>query len=382
MSAGVKMELQVVQSIALFASLSLMVVQLLVRNKQLSHILFAVFSGSIALSLVKDLSAESVGAYQFLIGMGACATCNCYWLLSRSLFRGEKGISFHHVLLAGFIALLIMMNQGFKFATSVNFMASLQGSLSQYILSELTILLSSCILVLSFWEGARGIVTSRRQEKAQRILFLLTFGGAVAISKLSQGFFVGDLAAQEMTTTLIILFVLINTQVLVFWRCRHNRIDEAHVSDKEVDSKAQEQSVKQPMTVSAITGVSRPNSDTCNEDSLSFAIKQLVVGESLFLQPNLKIADIARKLEVSEYQVSDALRNKLNARNFSQYINGLRIEHAQSLLIDAANSKWPVLVVGLESGFASVGPFTRAFKSITGYTPNQYRQKFKSIETA
>jgi AraC-like DNA-binding protein len=35
-----------------------------------------------------------------------------------------------------------------------------------------------------------------------------------------------------------------------------------------------------------------------------------------------------------------------------------------------------VLVIGLESGFASVGPFTRAFKQFTGLTPNQYRQQF------
>jgi AraC-like DNA-binding protein len=38
-------------------------------------------------------------------------------------------------------------------------------------------------------------------------------------------------------------------------------------------------------------------------------------------------------------------------------------------------------VVGLESGFASVGPFTRAFKAHTGFTPNQYRQnQLKSLQ--
>ncbi|MFN6972415.1 MAG: AraC family transcriptional regulator [Rheinheimera sp.] len=33
------------------------------------------------------------------------------------------------------------------------------------------------------------------------------------------------------------------------------------------------------------------------------------------------------------------------------------------------------MVVGLESGFASVGPFTRAFKATMGYTPHEFRQK-------
>ncbi|MFK7864310.1 MAG: hypothetical protein AB8B95_08820 [Pseudohongiellaceae bacterium] len=44
-------------------------------------------------------------------------------------------------------------------------------------------------------------------------------------------------------------------------------------------------------------------------------------------------------------------------------------------MIDPDKQKWPVLVVGLESGFASVGPFTRAIKAKTSFTPNQYRQK-------
>jgi AraC-like DNA-binding protein len=51
-------------------------------------------------------------------------------------------------------------------------------------------------------------------------------------------------------------------------------------------------------------------------------------------------------------------------------------------LADEDKQKWTVLVVGLESGFASVGPFTRAFKATTGLTPNQYRQQRHQMKTA
>jgi AraC-like DNA-binding protein len=56
----------------------------------------------------------------------------------------------------------------------------------------------------------------------------------------------------------------------------------------------------------------------------------------------------------------------------------MRIKHATKLLKDPKNTQWPILVIGLEIGFALVGPFTRAFKSICDMTPNQYRQFHQS----
>jgi AraC-like DNA-binding protein len=108
---------------------------------------------------------------------------------------------------------------------------------------------------------------------------------------------------------------------------------------------------------------------------LAKQVEKLIVNESLYLQANLKVSDVAQHLSLPEYRISKALRYCLNAKNFNQYINELRIQHAQGLLADPNNQKWPVLVVGLESGFASIGPFTRTFKSITGLTPNQFRKQ-------
>ena len=107
-------------------------------------------------------------------------------------------------------------------------------------------------------------------------------------------------------------------------------------------------------------------------------IQTLLLDEQRFLQASLKVADIARELKVPEYRISKTLRTQLNAKNFNDFINKLRIEHACGLLTDSSKQHWSILVVSLESGFASVGPFTRAFKTITGFTPNQYRQSHLS----
>ncbi|WP_448211882.1 helix-turn-helix domain-containing protein [Colwellia sp. MEBiC06753] len=386
------MELVTLQWITLFTGLTFMFAQLLISKKHTSHILFAIFCGSVAMSVAQDISGDSIGAYKYLIGMAACATCNCYWLLSRSLFRGENSISVQHLLLAAAIAILIMFNQGYLFASKIDLVHSATSNFAQHALREITMLLSSCILVLSFWEGCRGFSVANPKEKVQRLLFLFTFGGAVAFSKALNAILAGNPVAQEMATTIIILFVLFNTHILILWRFKfalpktsvkkeHQASMQRH-GDEKGSSKATPSTTVTLSTDTLKTGDSNANcltptlSPQIDESELSIQVKSLIVDQCLFLQPNLKIADVARKLDVPEYRVSNALRHNLNARNFNQYVNELRIKHAKSLLADSDKRKWPVLVVGLESGFASVGPFTRAFKAITGYTPNQYRQRF------
>ncbi len=353
---SVKMELSNIYIVLLCISLMFLLAQLLVRDKQTTHILFAIFCGSIAIMATKNISGDSIGAYQYLIGMGACATCNGYWLLSRSLFREKNAILPSHICLALAIALLIMVNQGYLFANSAELITSSSNSLFPYIVRELTILLSSSILVLSFWEGCRGYKKDNNKGKAQRILFLTTFGLAIVFSKLTHGLFTESPEYQELSIILIIFFVLTNTQILMVWRFKktHSAITKNQV-------------------INDISQV-EVNETPHIEQALADKVETLLIKQALYLKTNLKVADIARELDVPEYKISKALRNNLSARNFNQYVNELRIKHAKRLLADPDKQKWPVLVVGLESGFASVGPFTRTFKLLTGFTPNQYRQ--------
>ncbi len=361
----VHMDLSSLYLILLCTSLTFLIAQLFVVKKQVAHIIFAVFCGSIAIMATKKLTGDSIGAYQYLLGMGVCATCNGYWLLSRSLFRNESPIQIHHLLFAAAIALLIVIKQGYLFASSLSLLSALTGNLTQHVLTELTVLLSSCVLVLSFWEGCRGFKQASKTGKAQRVLFLTTFGLAVSMSKVSQGVLANNPQAHEWVIVFITLFVLFNTHVLMRWRFKESKMASSEYLSSSVE----------PITVDNSPMVSTEESISASESELAHQVKELLVGKSLFLQPNLKVADIARQLDVSEYRISRALRSEQGARNFNQYINELRIKHAQDLLIDPDKQKWPVLVVGLESGFASVGPFTRAFKAMTSFTPNQYRQR-------
>lgn len=133
---------------------------------------------------------------------------------------------------------------------------------------------------------------------------------------------------------------------------------------------------KQPQLAYATPSDSSGTPSLSHTDlTLIVQLQQLLLQQQLYLQTNLRLTDIAQQLQVPEYRVSRLLRSQFHATNFNHFINTLRIEHAKTLLTDPGKQHWPVLVVGLESGFASVGPFTRAFKTQTGDTPNEYRLK-------
>ena len=359
------MGLDSIQLLVLVVALGAMTSQLLVKEKKAVHILFAVFCGSVAMATAKKLGGDSIGAYQYLIGIGACATCNVFWLLSRALFREKNAIAMRHLLFAGGLGFLMAARQGYFFFSEQFLMESAEFTFINNIAVDLIVMLSSCLLVLSFWEAYRGLNKASGTEKISRIWFLATYTGAVATVKIVESYAPNDVLIQQNVIGIVTLSVIISTCFLILYRTRR--------SDAEAISTVKNvQESKQLNNVSNVVTLEESFFD--GDDELAKKVEAKLLEESLFLTPNLKVGDLAKQLDVPEYRISRVLKHQLNAKNFNHFVNKLRIEHAQKLLDDPNNKQWPVLVVGLESGFASVGPFTRAFKQFTGVTPNQYRQ--------
>ncbi len=90
---------------------------------------------------------------------------------------------------------------------------------------------------------------------------------------------------------------------------------------------------------------------------------------------DLTLGLLALKLAVPEYRLRRAINRHLGHRNFNAYINGLRLAEARAALADPARRATSVLEIALEAGFASIGPFNRAFKAASGMTPTDYRER-------
>ena len=123
------------------------------------------------------------------------------------------------------------------------------------------------------------------------------------------------------------------------------------------------------MQKAAKTGL---GTDKINE--LTSKIVMLMEREKLFQETELTLNQLAQKLDVPTYQVSQALNEGLK-RNFYDVVNRYRVEEAKRLLLDPKNTNFTILSVGFEAGFNSKTTFNTVFKKFTGLTPTEYRNK-------
>jgi AraC-like DNA-binding protein len=93
-----------------------------------------------------------------------------------------------------------------------------------------------------------------------------------------------------------------------------------------------------------------------------------------YRQTGLTIRQLADKLRYPEHQLRRLINGHLRYRNFSAFLNSYRIGEARAKLVDPESVRLPVLTIALDLGYASLGPFNRAFKAMTGMTPSEYRQ--------
>ena len=99
-------------------------------------------------------------------------------------------------------------------------------------------------------------------------------------------------------------------------------------------------------------------------------IHHLVVEEKQFLISDLTVSDIAKQLGTHRNNISSCV-NLIKGCNFTQLVNGYRIEYAKQLMRQHPDMK--LNTVGLESGFANETSFYRTFKMITGKTPSEWK---------
>ncbi len=93
-----------------------------------------------------------------------------------------------------------------------------------------------------------------------------------------------------------------------------------------------------------------------------------------YLDPELRIDDVARALHIKRHHLTQILSEQYN-KNFFMYINEFRIEEARRMMADESNREKTVLRIAFDTGFNSKATFNRIFKEATGMTPTEYRKK-------
>lgn len=91
---------------------------------------------------------------------------------------------------------------------------------------------------------------------------------------------------------------------------------------------------------------------------------------------DISLNSVANELHISKYYVSHLLNDKLKL-GFNDYVNTLRISDAVELL-DSGGSD--MTEIAQKSGFNTVRTFNRAFKSVYGVSPSQYKKEQSTEE--
>jgi AraC-like DNA-binding protein len=111
-------------------------------------------------------------------------------------------------------------------------------------------------------------------------------------------------------------------------------------------------------------------------DELFYKISTVLREDKLFADSLLTIQDLANAVGSNRTYVSNCI-NRRTGLSFSQYIARYRVEHAQTILVDAqyTDDHEAIAAAITLSGFTSNQTFYRLFKEITGITPLQFRHK-------
>lgn len=109
--------------------------------------------------------------------------------------------------------------------------------------------------------------------------------------------------------------------------------------------------------------------ETEGESDLSKRIALLFHEQQIFLNPQLKVSDVAMAVGTNRTYVSNYFNREIGS-TFYDYVNNLRVEHSCQLLRTTNES---IKCIAEKSGFNSPQAFIRVFTRTKGITPSAYR---------
>ena len=93
--------------------------------------------------------------------------------------------------------------------------------------------------------------------------------------------------------------------------------------------------------------------------------------EKPYINPDLKMGDLASALDTSSHSLSYLLNQYLN-QSYYDFINEYRVAQFKKMVADSQYSRYTLTALAELCGFSSRASFFRSFKKSAGVTPNEY----------
>lgn len=180
----------------------------------------------------------------------------------------------------------------------------------------------------------------------------------------------GKLSILFLITVLLILGLLLN-YVYLLYRQRTNaynvlmqKFREERRATAEIDHTRMPKTDENPNT----------------GDALFPEIKDYFEREKPYLDPDLRVEQVAEQLGVTQRQITAGLKTQ-NIRNFNHFVNHYRIEESRRMLENPEYDVLTIETIAEKSGFGSKQSFYNAFELHTGVKPAFYRQSIRMVKS-
>jgi AraC-like DNA-binding protein len=118
-----------------------------------------------------------------------------------------------------------------------------------------------------------------------------------------------------------------------------------------------------------------------DENSILEQLIEYYVAEKPFLDPKLKVANVAERLNCSRKDIATALKGYTDS-NFNAFTNRFRVDMAIAMMDNTAYSNYKIEAIAHDAGFGSKSNFYDKFESCTGVKINYYRNFHANHATA
>ena len=102
-------------------------------------------------------------------------------------------------------------------------------------------------------------------------------------------------------------------------------------------------------------------------------ITRLLEEDKIYLENDLKLPEVAGKLNVSPHHLSQVVNEHLQL-SFPDLINSYRVDEVKRKLINPEHSEDKIIGIAFDCGFNNKANFNNAFKKFTGMSPSDYRK--------
>ncbi len=119
--------------------------------------------------------------------------------------------------------------------------------------------------------------------------------------------------------------------------------------------------------------------DNSMSAELAIQLQKTMVANSLWRKNDLRLEDLAQKLELPKHYVSQVINEQFNM-NFFEFVNNYRIEEAKTLI--EQDTKSTLIEIAYQVGFNNKVSFGKAFKNNTNLSPLEFKKSIKQKSTA